>query len=136
MFVPTILIVVVLAAVLPPLFGWLTWKVALLRAISTLVAASPCALALATPSAVLAGIARAAGNGVLIKGGVHLENLGSLGAIAFDKTGTLTVGHPEVADIVPASGVDARELLQIAASVEARSSHPLAEAVVRRAQKR
>ena len=134
-FVPTILGVVVLAAILPPLFGWLSWKIALLRAISTLVAASPCALALATPSAVLAGIARAAQNGVLIKGGVHLENLGSLGAIAFDKTGTLTVGHPEVADIVAASGIDARELLQIAASVEARSSHPLAEAVVRRARK-
>ena len=134
-FVPTILGVVVLAAIVPPLAGWLPWKTAILRAISTLVAASPCALALATPSAVLAGIARGARNGVLIKGGVHLENLGSLGAIAFDKTGTLTVGHPEVADIVAAPGVDARELLQIAASVEARSSHPLAEAVVRRGKK-
>ena len=133
-FVPTILGVVVLAAIVPPLVGWLTWKVAFLRAISTLVAASPCALALATPSAVLAGIARAAQNGVLIKGGVHLENLGSLGAIAFDKTGTLTIGHPAVADIVAANGIDARELLSIAASVEARSSHPLAEAVVRRAR--
>ena len=132
-FVPTILGVVVLAALLPPLAGWLPWPTAFLRAISTLVAASPCALALATPSAVLAGIARAAGNGVLIKGGVHLENLGDLGAIAFDKTGTLTVGHPEVADIVPLE-IEARELLGIAASVEARSSHPLAEAVVRRAQ--
>ena len=134
-FVPTILVVVVLAAIVPPLVGWLTWPQAFLRAISTLVAASPCALALATPSAVLAGIARAAQNGVLIKGGVYLENLGNLRAIAFDKTGTLTIGHPEVADIVPAPNVDARELLQIAASVEARSSHPLAEAVVRRAQK-
>ena len=134
-FVPTILVVVVLAAIVPPLAGWLTWPTAFLRAISTLVAASPCALALATPSAVLAGIARAAQNGVLIKGGVHLENLGNLSAIAFDKTGTLTVGHPEVADIVPASGIDAGELLQIAASIEARSSHPLAEAVVRRARK-
>ena len=134
-FVPTILVVVVLAAIVPPLFNWLTWPAAFLRAISTLVAASPCALALATPSAVLAGIARAAQNGVLIKGGVHLESLGNLNAIAFDKTGTLTVGHPEIADIVPNSGVDARELLQIAASVEARSSHPLAEAVVRRAKK-
>ena len=134
-FVPVILIVVVLAAIVPPLAGWLTWPAAFLRAISTLVAASPCALALATPSAVLAGIARAAQNGVLIKGGVHLENLGNLRAIAFDKTGTLTVGHPEVADIVPASGINARELMQIAASVEARSSHPLAQAVVRRARK-
>lgn len=134
-FVPVILGVVVLAAVVPPLVGWLSWPDAFLRAISTLVAASPCALALATPSAVLAGIARAAQNGVLIKGGVHLENMGNLSAIAFDKTGTLTVGHPEVADVLPTSGIDARELMQIAASVEARSSHPLAEAVVRRAQK-
>ncbi len=134
-FVPAILVVVVLAAIVPPLAGWLSWPDAFLRAISTLVAASPCALALATPSAVLAGIARAAQNGVLIKGGVHLENLGSLGAIAFDKTGTLTVGHPEVADVVPASSIEARELMQIAASIEARSSHPLAEAVVRRAEK-
>lgn len=134
-FVPTILGVVVLAAVLPPLAGWLSWPDAFLRAISTLVAASPCALALATPAAVLAGIARAAQNGVLIKGGVYLENLGNLGAIAFDKTGTLTIGHPEVADVVAAPGVDARELLRIAASVEARSSHPLAQAVTRRADK-
>ena len=133
-FVPLILGVVVLAAIVPPLLGWLSWPAAFLRAISTLVAASPCALALATPSAVLAGIARAAQNGVLIKGGVHLENLGKLNAIAFDKTGTLTVGHPEVADVVPL-GIEARELLQIAASVEARSSHPLAQAVTRRAEK-
>lgn len=134
-FVPSILGVVFLAAIVPPLLGWLSWPTAFLRAISTLVAASPCALALATPSAVLAGIARAAQNGVLIKGGVYLENLGKLNAIAFDKTGTLTAGHPEVADIVPAQNIDARELLQIAASIEARSSHPLAQAVTRRAQK-
>ena len=133
-FVPSILVVVVLAAIVPPLVGWLSWPAAFLRAISTLVAASPCALALATPSAVLAGIARAAQNGVLIKGGVHLENLGKLDAIAFDKTGTLTIGHPEVADIVPI-GIEAPSLMQIAASVEARSSHPLAQAVTRRAEK-
>ena len=133
-FVPTILGVVFLAAVLPTPLGLLSWHDAFLRAISTLVAASPCALALATPAAVLAGIARAAQNGVLIKGGVHLENLGTLNAIAFDKTGTLTQGEPQVADIVPIE-IEARELLQIAASVEARSSHPLAQAVVRRAEK-
>ncbi|PQV62437.1 Cd2+/Zn2+-exporting ATPase [Abditibacterium utsteinense] len=133
-FVPAVLIVVVLAAIVPPLAGWLSWPAAFLRAISTLVAASPCALALATPAAVLAGIAQAARNGVLIKGGVHLENLGALKAIALDKTGTLTRGKPELTDIVPAPGVSARELLQLAASVETRSNHPLALAVVRRAQ--
>ncbi len=133
MFVPIVLGIVVLAAVAPPLLGWLTWKAAILRALSTLVAASPCALALATPSAVLAGIAQAARNGVLIKGGVHLENLGSLQAIALDKTGTITRGKPAVSDILPI-GMDEKEFLSLVAAVETRSTHPLAQAVVRRAQ--
>ena len=132
-FVPCVLVVAFLAAVLPPIFGWMEWRPAIFRAISTVVAASPCALALATPSAVLAAIARAAQNGVLIKGGVHLENLGTLQAIAFDKTGTLTRGKPEVADILPFGGISADELLSVTAAVETRSSHPLAQAVVRRA---
>lgn len=132
-FVPIVLATVVLAAVVPPLFGWLTWKAAILRALSTLVAASPCALALATPAAVLAGISQAARNGVLIKGGVHLENLGSLQAIALDKTGTITRGKPAVSDIIPI-GMDERAFLSLVAAVETRSTHPLAQAVVRRAQ--
>ncbi len=132
-FVPMVLVIVVLAAIAPPLLGWLTWKAAILRALSTLVAASPCALALATPSAVLAGIGQAARNGVLIKGGVHLENLGALQAIALDKTGTITRGKPEVSDIV-AINISERELLRLVAAVETRSTHPLAQAVVRRAQ--
>ncbi len=132
-FVPCVLGVAFLAATMPPLLGWMDWRTAIFRAISTVVAASPCALALATPSAVLSAIARAAQNGVLIKGGVHLENLGTLQAIAFDKTGTLTRGKPEVADIIPFGGVSSEELLQITAAVETRSSHPLAQAVVRRA---
>lgn len=134
-FVPSVLAVVCLAAIAPPLLGWLGWKEALLRAISTLVAASPCALALATPAAVLAGIAQAARNGVLIKGGVHLENLGSLNAIALDKTGTITRGRPAVTDIVPI-GRSEDDLLRLTAAVETRSSHPLAQAVVRSAQER
>jgi Cd2+/Zn2+-exporting ATPase len=133
-FVPIILGVVVLAAIVPPLAGWLTWSEAFLRAISTLVASSPCALALATPAAVLAGIARAARGGVLIKGGVHLENLGQIQAFAFDKTGTLTRGRPEIASITATNG-DSNALLKLAASLEARSSHPLAQAVVREAEK-
>lgn len=132
--VPAVLLTVVAAAVVPPLLGWLTWKVAILRALSTLVGASPCALALATPAAVLSGIGQAARNGVLIKGGVHLENLGLLSAIAFDKTGTITIGKPEVADLVSIEPMTQTELLQLTASVETRSSHPLAQAVVRRAQ--
>lgn len=132
-FVPIVLAIVVLAAVVPPLLGWLTWKVAILRALSTLVAASPCALALATPAAVLAGIAQAARNGVLIKGGVHLENLGTLQAIALDKTGTITRGKPAISDILT-NDVEEKELLRIAGAVETRSTHPLAQAVVRRAK--
>ena len=133
-FVPVVLATVLLAAVLPPLLGWLAWKVAILRALSTLVAAAPCALALATPAAVLAGIGQAARNGVLIKGGVHLENLGALEAIALDKTGTITRGKPEVTDTLVFGDMTKQELLRLAASVESRSAHPLAQAVVRKAQ--
>ena len=132
--VPSVLLVVVIAAVAPPLLGWLPWKIAISRALSTLVGASPCALALATPSAVLAGIAQAARNGVLIKGGVHLENLGLLSAIALDKTGTITRGKPEVTDIFVTASFSEKDLLRLAASVEVRSSHPLAQAVVARAR--
>lgn len=132
--VPSVLIVVLVTAIAPPLLGWLTWKVAILRALSTLVGASPCALALATPSAVLAGIGQAARHGVLIKGGVHLENLGLLSAIALDKTGTITRGKPEVTDILTFADLSESEMLRLAASVEVRSSHPLAQAVVARAQ--
>ena len=98
-----------------------------------LVAASPCALALGTPSAVLAGIAQAARKGVLIKGGVHLENLGTLKTLAFDKTGTLTIGRPEVTDVVALDDVPSDDLLRIAAAVERQSQHPLAQAVARAA---
>jgi hypothetical protein len=85
-FVPVVLVLVALVAALPPLFGWMPFAQSFYRAMLLLVAASPCALAVGAPAAVLAGIAQAARNGVLIKGGVHLENLGRLNAIAFDKT--------------------------------------------------
>ncbi len=135
-FVPVVLGGVVLLIFVPPLVGWLTWAEAFLRAMTVLVAASPCALAIATPSAILSGIARAARSGVLIKGGVHLENLGALRAMAFDKTGTITIGRPEVARVVPLSGFTETEVLLLAAAVESGSQHPLAEAVVRYAQQR
>ena len=99
-----------------------------------LVAASPCALAIGTPASVLAGIAQAARNGVLIKGGVHLENLGSLNVMAFDKTGTLTEGKFKLTDTVSLNGTGPDELLRIAAGVEKQSNHPLALAVVQAAQ--
>ena len=145
-FVPLVLTGVVLVILLPPLIGALAptapllgrlalpWQESFLRAMTILVAASPCALAISTPAAVLSGIAQAARHGVLIKGGVHLENLGRVRAIAFDKTGTLTRGKPEVTDVLPLGSVKRKDLLVTAASVEARSHHPLAQAVVRLAQ--
>jgi len=132
-FVPLVLIADVLLIVIPPLMGWLTWPVSLYRGMAMLVAATPCGLAIGTPAAILAGIAQAARHGVLIKGGAHLENLGITKALAFDKTGTLTIGRPEVTDLVNLE-VPANELLRIAAAVEQKSQHPLAEAIVRRAR--
>ncbi|ELX08353.1 cadmium-transporting ATPase [Janthinobacterium sp. HH01] len=100
------------------------------RAMAVLVAASPCALAISVPSAVLSGVARAGRGGVLVKGGGPLENLGSLTSIAFDKTGTLTEGRPKLTDVVPADGVSEEELLTIVLAVESHSDHPLASALV------
>ena len=117
------------------LFAWIVvdepFRDSFYRAMAVLVAASPCALAIATPSAVLSGIARAARGGVLIKGGAPLEKLGSLNALAFDKTGTLTEGRPRITDVSPAPDIDEAELLATAVAVEALSDHPLARAIVR-----
>ena len=128
-FVPVILAVVVLL-----LFAGVVidepFTKSFYRAMAVLVAASPCALAIATPSAVLSGVARAARGGVLVKGGAHLESLGFIKAIAFDKTGTLTEGKPKLTDVVPAAGVTELELLRTALAVEKQSDHPLASAIV------
>tara|TARA_R110002096_G_scaffold67365_6_gene163485 strand:+ start:608 stop:2524 length:1917 start_codon:yes stop_codon:yes gene_type:complete len=122
------------------LFAWLvideSFSVSFYRAMAVLVGASPCALAISTPSAVLSGIARAARGGVLIKGGAPLENLGKLGAIAFDKTGTLTVGKPRLTDVITAEGVAETDLLKAAIAVEKVSEHPIASAIVRDGQER
>ncbi len=133
-FVPLVLIGVLALIAIPPLMGF-PFAESFYRAMAVLVAASPCALAIATPSAVLAAVARAARGGVLIKGGVHLENLRSLSVIAFDKTGTITTGKPSVTDVVVLNG-DESSLLATAASVESRSGHPLAQAVVQAAHLR
>ena len=100
------------------------------RAMAVLVAASPCALAIATPSAILAGVARAARGGVLVKGGAHLESLGAIATFAFDKTGTLTEGRPKLTDVIPAEGIERDHLLRFALAVEKLSDHPLAHAIV------
>lgn len=129
-YVPSVLILVVLL-----LFAFLVinepFSVSFYRAMSVLVAASPCALAISTPSAVLSGVARAAKGGVLVKGGKPLEELGSLTAIAFDKTGTLTEGKPKLTGVYPLNGISEEQLLQVVIAVEKLSDHPLAAAIVK-----
>tara|TARA_R110000868_G_scaffold257575_2_gene514760 strand:- start:10546 stop:12534 length:1989 start_codon:yes stop_codon:yes gene_type:complete len=129
-FVPAVIILVV-ALCFAHLLIDETIKESLYRAISVLVAASPCALAISTPSAVLSAIARAAKKGVLIKGGRTLEDLGSLSTIAFDKTGTLTEGKPRLTNALPINGFDKNEFLELVVDVESLSNHPLAKAVTK-----
>ncbi len=130
---PAVLAGSVLLAVVPPLFGgdpseWFR------RAVTLAVAGAPCALVMSTPVAVAAAVGSAGKQGVLIKGGVHLENLGRVEVVAMDKTGTLTRGTPQVTDVVPLADLDATELLRVAAAVESLSEHPLGQAIVRRAR--
>lgn len=129
-YVPAVLILVVLL-----LFAFVVidepFSKSFYRAMAVLVAASPCALAISTPSAVLSGVARAARGGVLIKGGKPLEELGSLTAIAFDKTGTLTEGKPKLTGIYPLNGIPEEQLLEVVIATEKLSDHPLAAAMVK-----
>ena len=129
-FVPAVLALVVLL-----LFAGLVvdepFTASFYRAMAVLVAASPCALAIATPSAVLSAVARAGRAGVLVKGGEPLENLGRAATFAFDKTGTLTAGELRLVDVAPLSGESEEELLRYAVAIERRSDHPIARAVVR-----
>jgi len=108
-----------------------SFDTSLYRAITVLVAASPCALAISTPSAVLSGIARAAQKGVLIKGGRALENLGEITTIAFDKTGTLTEGKPKLTNLISLNKFDNNEFVTIVLEVESLSNHPLAKAIAK-----
>ena len=123
-----------LAILLPVLFGNEPFDNTLYRAMTLLVVASPCALIISTPASILSAIAAAARHGVLFKGGAYLEALAKISVIAFDKTGTLTRGKPAVTDIMPAEGVESAELLQIAASAELSSQHPLSNAIVEKAR--
>jgi len=133
-FVPFVLVLVVVL-MLSTLVTGEPFEDAFYRAMVVLVAASPCALAISTPSAVLAGVARAAKQGVLIKGGRPLEDLGSLTAVAFDKTGTLTEGRPKLTNVLPFGNVTEKELITVAVAVEQLSDHPLASAIVKGGKK-
>jgi Cd2+/Zn2+-exporting ATPase len=128
-YTPIVVIAAILTAVIPPVvFGRPagTWFV---RGIALLVIACPCAFVISTPVSVVSGITSAAKNGVLIKGGNHLEAMGEVDAIAFDKTGTLTKGELAVTDVVPLNGHTEEDLLGYASGLEQRSEHPIAEAI-------
>jgi len=130
---PVVLLVGVLLAVVPGLLG-MGWEEWLTRATVFIVAAAPCALVISIPITLVAAIGTAGRNGILIKGGVHLENLAKVRVVTLDKTGTLTLGRPEVTDIVPLNGHAEADVLASAAALELRSQHPLARAVLERAE--
>ena len=126
---PAVLGAGILIGGLPPLFG-LPWEDWVTRATVFIVAAAPCALVISIPITLVAAIGTAGRNGLLIKGGVYLENLAKVRVVALDKTGTLTLGRPQVTDVIALDGKSAHEVLTAAAALELRSQHPLAQAVL------
>ncbi len=127
---------VALFIVIPPALGLIDFQTNFYRAMVLMTVASPCALVISTPASFISAIAAGARSGVLFKGGAYLEGLASVKAIAFDKTGTLTKGRPAVTDVISCCDMCEDDLLRVAASVESRSEHPLARAIVHAAEKR
>lgn len=132
-YTPTVVGIALVVAIIPPLLMDLSWSDWIYRALALLVIACPCALVISTPITIVSALTAAAHNGVLIKGGAYLENLHRVKAIAFDKTGTITRGSPGVKEILPINDTEKSELLRLAASLEKRSEHPIASAIVREA---
>lgn len=132
-YTPAVVAFAVLIIFIPPLLGLGSWDEWFYRALAMLVIACPCALVISTPVSIVSGLAGAARGGVLIKGGAHLENAGAATVVAFDKTGTLTKGKPAVTDIVSLNGIGETEVLRLAAAVEQGSEHPLARAILAKA---
>ncbi|PSP38840.1 cadmium-transporting ATPase [Halobacteriales archaeon QH_7_65_31] len=133
-YTPVVVGLAVLLAVVPPLFLSGAWETYIVYGLTLLVLACPCAFVISTPVTVVSGITSAARNGVLVKGGRHLETMGEADAIAFDKTGTLTKGELTVTDIVPLGENDERDVLRCAQGLERRSEHPIGDAIVARAE--
>jgi Cd2+/Zn2+-exporting ATPase len=129
-YTPAVLALALVLALLPPLALGMPWETWIYRALVLLVVSCPCALVISTPVSIVAALAGAARKGVLIKGGGHLERTGSIKCIAFDKTGTLTRGLPRVVDVVTLDGAGPDAIVGLAASVEQRSEHPIAEAIL------
>ena len=117
-------------ALAPPLLASASWATWFYRSLVLLVISCPCALVISTPVSIVSALAAAARKGVLIKGGAHLEKMASIRCIAFDKTGTLTHGRLHVVDVLPMTGVESAEVVRLAASLEARSEHPIGRAIV------
>jgi Cd2+/Zn2+-exporting ATPase len=134
-YTPAVLALAVLVLFLLPVFD-VPWTQAFKQALVMLVIACPCALVISTPVSIVAALAAAARNGVLIKAGLYVETPARLRAVALDKTGTLTEGQPTVVEVVPLSGHDEKELLERAAALEAHSTHPLARAIMTYARSR
>ena len=133
-YTPAVMLAAALVMVVPPLFFHRPWDRWIYAGLALLVLSCPCALVVSTPVALVSGIANAARYGVLIKGGLYLEQAGHLQAVAFDKTGTLTRGRPVLTDVVSLGEAPPARILALAAAVEARSEHPLARAVVQAAR--
>ncbi len=129
-YTPAVMVLALIVLIVPPLAFGEVWSEWLYRALVLLVIACPCALVISTPVSIVAALAAAAKNGVLIKGGVFVEAPARLKAIAMDKTGTLTLGRPKVVEAVPFNGHSEIELLERAAALETQSSHPLAHAIL------
>lgn len=128
-YTPIVILLALFIAILPPLLFNQPSDKWLYQAFAVLLVACPCALVISTPVSIVSAIGNAAKNGVLIKGGAYLEELGRLSAIAFDKTGTLTKGKPEVTDVIGLKLAD-QELLDLATLIESRSEHPIAQAII------
>jgi Cd2+/Zn2+-exporting ATPase len=132
-YTPAVIAVAIVIAAIPPLLMGQPFGTWFYRALVLLVISCPCALVISTPISVVSALAAAARKGVLIKGGVHLEQMGRIRCVAFDKTGTLTKGAPHVVEVIPLNGTASREILEIAAGLEARSEHPVGRAILARA---
>ncbi len=129
-YTPAVLTLAVLIGVVPPAIGVGAWGDWIYRALVLLVISCPCALVISTPVSVVSALAAAARKGVLIKGGAHLERLAGVRCVAFDKTGTLTKGELHVVGVAPVNGGSPRQILQLAASIESRSEHPIGRAIL------
>ncbi|WP_299566611.1 cation-translocating P-type ATPase [uncultured Sulfitobacter sp.] len=134
-YTPIVMVLALLIAVVPPLLFAGAWSYWIYNALVLLVIACPCALVISTPVSIVASLAASARNGVLIKGGAYVEAPSRLTALAMDKTGTITMGEPEVAGLHPLNGTTDRDLLSAAVALEARSSHPLARAILARGER-